>query len=252
MRSDSFVASSSGVRISNDFRDNLIIDRYDPMFVLMRASKIKHMRSENSEDAVTWNVFRSLRQIQPMIWLPKLASIGLPGRSLQIDEYISLDLWRTVAPPPGLLRFGDEGASEVDVIVESAQWVWFIEAKYHSDISTGTTTRRARDQVIRNIDVGSYYAGVRDFHFSLLVRSTEHSPLGAAAVARYCDLDVPRQELQSHRPDGLANLRSVTTLTWADLGRVFEHAQQSASRSDEQGYAQRAIGWLRNKGLLDV
>jgi hypothetical protein len=45
----------------DDFRDNLIIDRHDPIFASMRASKIKHLRSENSEDAVTWNVFRPSR-----------------------------------------------------------------------------------------------------------------------------------------------------------------------------------------------
>src|SRR4051794_13050132 len=118
MTVDSFVASSSSVRVANDFRDNLIIDRHDPMFVTMRASKIKHLRSENSEDAVTWNVFRSLRQIHPETWMPTLQSIGLPGSSLQIDGSVTVDLWRSVVPPPNLLQFGDEGASEVDVIVE--------------------------------------------------------------------------------------------------------------------------------------
>jgi hypothetical protein len=65
--------SPSGVRIARDFRSNLIIDRYDPVFADMRASKIKHLRSVNSEDAITWNVFRSLRQIEPSVprWTPK-------------------------------------------------------------------------------------------------------------------------------------------------------------------------------------
>ena len=49
--------SPSGIWIADDFRSNLIIDRYDPVFADMRASKLKHLRSVNSEDAVTWNVF---------------------------------------------------------------------------------------------------------------------------------------------------------------------------------------------------
>jgi hypothetical protein len=40
--------------VADDFRDNFIIDRYDPVFVTMPASKLKHLRSENSQDAVTW------------------------------------------------------------------------------------------------------------------------------------------------------------------------------------------------------
>lgn len=78
--------SPSGVRISADFRDNLIIDRYDPIFVTMRASKLKHFRSENSEDAVTWNVFRSLRQVDPAAWIPSLVSRGFPGEVLGIGR----------------------------------------------------------------------------------------------------------------------------------------------------------------------
>ena len=93
-------------------------------------------------------------------------------------------LWRSAAPPPGLLIGGDEGISEIDVVIEAATWVWFIEAKYTSDISLGTTTRPDRDQVLRNIDVGSYYAGVRQFFFSLLVSSEERSPGGRERMRR--------------------------------------------------------------------
>ena len=71
--------TGTGVRVTSDFRDNLIIDRYDPVFVTTRASKVKHLHSENSEDAVTWNIFRSLRQIEPAAWLPELARRGLPS-----------------------------------------------------------------------------------------------------------------------------------------------------------------------------
>lgn len=54
----SYTTSAGGVRLADDFRDNLIIDRYDPVFASMRGQKLTHLRSENSEDAVTWNVFR--------------------------------------------------------------------------------------------------------------------------------------------------------------------------------------------------
>lgn len=250
MSTDSFIASASGVRVANDFRDNLIIDRHDPVFATMRASKVKHLRSENSEDAVTWNVFRSLRQIHPTTWLPTLTRLGLPGNHIVPDEAVTIDLWRSVTPPPNLLRYGDEGASEIDVVIESPLWVWFIESKYRSDISVGTTTRPLRNQILRNIDVGSYYAGVRTFYFSLLIKNAEQSPLGAETVAKYADLTEPRKQLAEHRPDGLSNFRAVTLLTWSNLGTVLEVAKNSAARTEEQSYADRAIQWLDKKGLL--
>ena len=98
------------------------------------------------------------------------------------DVPIAVKLWESIRPPLGLLEGGDEGASEIDVLIESAAWVWFIEAKFQSDISEGTTTRPEQDQVLRNLDVGTYYAGVRPFYFSLLVRSRERSPRGVERI----------------------------------------------------------------------
>lgn len=252
MADSPFTQSPSGVRLAGDFRDNLIIDRYDPLFLAMRAGKRSHMRSENSEDVVTWNVFRTLRQIDPSTWLPALASRGLPKQPAPDTAGLAVLIWKSVRPPPSLLLRADEGASEIDVVLETPSWVWFIEAKYRSDISDRTSSRPTRDQVIRNIDVGSYYAGTRDFFFSLLVDSSARSAIGAGAVDRYRDLAVARETLRDHRPDGLPNLRAVTVLTWDDLGHVLQASSQAAQRADERGYATRAIEWLRGKGLTDA
>ena len=251
MRDSPYSLSPSGVRIATDFRDNLIIDRYDPVFASMRAGKREHMRSENSEDAVTWNVFRSLRQLEPRAWLEELCRLGLPRAKAALIDPITVDLWRTVSPPPSLVALGDEGDSEIDVVIETPAWVWFIEAKYQSDISTKTTMRSERDQVLRNIDVGSYCAGVRDFFFTLLIRSRARSPLGVDAINRYADLTVPRALLADHRPDGLLNLKAVTLLTWQDLGMVLQRAGDALRRSDERGYAERALSWMKGKRLAD-
>jgi hypothetical protein len=243
--------SKGGVRIADDFRDNLIIDRHDPAFVSMRAKKLDHLCSENSEDAVTWNVFRSLRQIDPKVWLRELAQRGLPQGAVLPPAGASVSLWVSVFPPISLLVDGEEHASEIDVVLEAPTWVWFIEAKFRSDISMRTTKRELRDQVLRNLDVGSYYAGVRDFYFSLLIADAKRSARGAKAVARYADLSEPRRLLAKHRPDGLANLKSVTLLRWSDLGAVLNVAAASARPQDERGYAERALTWLREKGLLE-
>lgn len=103
--------------------------------------------------------------------------------------------------------------------------------------------------MLRNIDVGSYYAGTRDFFFSLLVVSPETSPLGAAAVAEYRDLSETRALLQAHRSDRLRNLRAVTLMTWSDMVAVLTDARDSVVRIDEQHYADRALEWMQAKGL---
>ncbi len=248
MTEHTFVART-GVLVMDDFRDNLIIDRYDPVFSGMRASKVKHLRSENSEDAVTWNVFRSLRQVAPTVWLPPLFAAAFNGTATPDPRHATVELWASVPPPPGLLLGGDEGDSEVDVLIQAPGWVWLIEAKFRSDISTGTTTRPLRDQVLRNIDVGSYFAGVRQFYFSLLIADRKRSTLGVEAVAKYSDLTHTRKLLEDHRPDGLQNLRGLGVLEWRQLGDVLALAATGAAHEDERAIARRAHDWLVAKGL---
>ena len=240
--------SSSGVRIASDYRDNLIVDRYDMCFVTMRESKKKHLQSENSEDALSWNVFRSLNKIRPAKWLDLVAEkafgYSLPG---QPNETI-IHLWKDVPPPAVLLKTGDEGISEIDIVLENPEWVWFIEAKYKSDISEGTTTRPTRDQVLRNIDVGSYYAGVRSFYFSLLCLNSTSSPKGIAAVNKYSDPEELKTTLP-HRTDDLSNIRGIGTLFWNDIAQIMKSAASCADRSDEAIFAERAVTWMEAKGV---
>jgi hypothetical protein len=246
MNSPTVYRTASGVQLATDFRDNLIIDKYDPIFSGMKASKRSCMRSENSEDVVTWNVFRSLRHVDPVCWLPLLAKIA--GFILDARN-ANLYVWKSVKPPPSLIVELDEGSSEIDVVIEGPCWVWFIEAKFQSDISSKTTNRPERNQVLRNIDVGSYYAGVRDFYFSLLVASDSRSPMGCKAVQEYKTLIEPRRLLAGHRPDGLHNLKSVSCLTWNDLGKVLASARDASLREDEKCIADRALKWLQAKNL---
>jgi hypothetical protein len=237
-----YTLSPGGVRLANDFRDNLIIDRYDEALTSMRGSKREAMRSENSEDVITWNVFRSLAQIDPALWLLKLQeAVFGSSQTTPAPTASTVRLWVPTIPPIGLRSFQkDEGASEVDVVVETEFSVWFIEAKFKSDISTGTTNNPDRDQVLRNIDVGSWFAGVREFYFALLVADPARSPKGVGAVARYRDA-LPEMQ---HRPDGLKNVRGVALMTWRQIAEVLATCAAAATREDERTYATRALDFL--------
>ncbi|MDV2887476.1 hypothetical protein RYX45_20050, partial [Alkalihalophilus pseudofirmus] len=68
--------SKSGVFIYDSYKDNIIIDKYNRVFHKMKASKLEAIRSENSEDALTWNIFRTLQKIAPELWLPALFQVS--------------------------------------------------------------------------------------------------------------------------------------------------------------------------------
>ncbi|WP_078549273.1 hypothetical protein [Litchfieldia alkalitelluris] len=260
--------SKSGVFELYDFRDNLIIDSYHPIFHKMKGSKINQMRSENSEDALTWNVFKSLQQINPRCWFPYFVSRGLnieteqfyfynPLQHMHVPEIVQIKLWQIIQPPPSLkLHQKDEGSTEVDIIIEGENYVWFIEAKYKSDISMKTTNNQSRDQIIRNIDVGSYYAGVRNFYFSLLILDEKNSSKGYKMANQY------KQELESdmdkflssfdHRSDALTNLKEISVFYWEDLASIFKYCSNYAEDQFERDIAKRAFDWLQSKNIIQV
>jgi hypothetical protein len=211
--------SKSGVKIYDNFRENLIISRYDNQFVNMRGKKIEHLRSSNSEDALTWNYFKSLREINPEAWLPRLFEYSFNNGYIYPLDNISINLWKNVSAPPSITEIQkDEGDSEIDIIIESNQFVWFLEAKYTSDISLNTTNNENRDQIIRNIDVGSYYAGVKDFYFSLIYFDENKSKVGIGKIAEYKNLKSDElKKILPHRHDSLENIKGIGCLKWVDL-----------------------------------
>ena len=178
----------------------------------LRLPKRQYQRivsNPKSEDLLTWNVFATLKRSEPLSrWLRPFLKGCLPSSPQSgIDEICSdknLDtaemyFWRgrrnkiAYRPPSsrdqwlrkryeeslaGLLqewgakRGRMEGATEVDVVIETDRALIFIEAKYLSDISTSVTYDPWRDQIARTIDVGTYQAQLaepkREFFFVLL------------------------------------------------------------------------------------
>jgi hypothetical protein len=175
-----FIYSDIGVKVFVDFKDNLIVDPDDPIIAGQarnwRYSKglvkgLSYLGSENSEDAMTWNVFKTLEKSRPESWFPQI----FPQIILDKDEQFidpGLKFWDKYFPP--MLRPIPEGETHADITIETSNKLIFIEAKYKADISKNTKHDPTRDQIIRNLDVGSWAAKKRakEFYFILLTLKT--------------------------------------------------------------------------------
>jgi hypothetical protein len=242
-----YCLSPSGVRIADDFRDNLIVDRYADELRAVSSKKMAQLKSENSEDVISWNVFRSLRQVNPRVWVPALFVKSFPLQDVPSELDVTVRLWPSIAPHEGIHAMGAEGNTEVDVLIECSGWVWFIEAKFRSDISLKTTARANRDQILRNIDVGSHYAGTRPFYFSLMCTSEKWSPIGVQKVKEYQELELVRTLLSEHRQDGLKNLCSLGVVYWSQVYDLLISLPERGVPDEEMQFACRAAQWLSRK-----
>src|SRR4051812_34417210 len=109
------VISKSGVFVYNSYKENIIVDRYNRVFSKMRGSKLNAIRSENSEDAMTWNVFRTFQKIDPELWLPALFSESFQESREDIVEGMKISLWKKFSHPTSFIL--PEGDSEIDVML---------------------------------------------------------------------------------------------------------------------------------------
>ena len=155
-RGRQFVYSDIGVKVFVDFKDNLIVDPNDPVI---------------AKQALTWNVFKTLAKSDPETWFAEI----LPPIILDQDEQFidsGLRFWDKYYPP--MTRPFPEGETFVDLTIETSRKLIFAEAKYQSDISSSTKHDPDRDQIIRNIDVGTWAAKKwgKEFCFVLLTLKT--------------------------------------------------------------------------------
>ena len=171
-----FIYSDTGVKVFVDFKNNLIVDPDDPLIASQarnwRYSKgivkgLSYLGSENSEDAMTWNVFKSLEKSNPESWFSEIFPQIILDKDEQFIDPV-LRLWDKYFPP--LSRSIPEGETHVDLSIETSNQLIFIEAKYKADISKKTKHDPNRDQIIRNIDVGTWAAKkkAKEFYFILL------------------------------------------------------------------------------------
>jgi hypothetical protein len=103
----------------------------------------------DSEHVVLANVFGVLKNLPPdavlNAWLTAATNGAVPPASAWRPDF-----WQKQPRAQGVI----EGSTEVDLVLESAASLVFVEVKMGAGPSTGTKSDPERNQLIRNLDVG--------------------------------------------------------------------------------------------------
>ncbi len=174
-RPSSVRSRTSGAVVYRDYRDNFVIwpgrEAEVEQFVNQtyggQRHKLRHTRSSNSEDALTWSCFGTLNCLPPSQKANALATIWAAA----FDNRL---------PPAGLLdgailigkKYGEKGEeTEVDVSIEGNGVLVFVEAKLYSPMSLADkANRKPHDQIARKLRVGAKetLASGKEFFFIVL------------------------------------------------------------------------------------
>ena len=236
----SYVVSASGVTVWKTPEEHPLLRHTDtthPDF-LRKASEafdrgiqrdLPKMCSENSEDARTWYYFSPLlsdesRRSQALTRMLRDAFAGaVPPSVIAAVQSAELRFWPKLGPPPSRPR--REGPSEPDMLIEvGRQALVLVEAKYKSPVSESTKYDKARDQVIRLLDVGSWYAGQNEFNhcYVIVLRYGNHPTNAEEIVCRYSGRpEAIQRAIGCYRTDLTASdylelSRSVAFIQWSD------------------------------------
>ena len=223
-----YVISNSGVKVWKTPESHPLLkytdtshpafkDKLSETYSRGLVKRLPRICSVNSEDARTWHYFSPLlsdtqRKVEE---LTSLLRQGFPetlsDQAMDIVSGAELEFWKKINPPPS--RPTKEGPSEPDILIAMRKHaIVLVEAKYLSDVSEKTTYDKARDQVIRLIDVGSWYAKQNGYESSYVI------------VLQYGNTQINAEEIVSRyagKPDAIQQaLHYRDDLTEADYQRL--------------------------------
>lgn len=247
-RNDQFLYSKTGVKVYRkpEYNPTLMgTNLLHPDFVRKTeevfgrtagsVNGLSKICSANSEDALTWKYFSPLLEMtsdRKQIWLQLFLEEAIGARlgssvaeSLTAAEVM---FWRGKKATPFYKAPHDlghaEGNTEVDLSIQSSKALIFVEAKYHSEIALHTSHSRRRDQIIRNLDVGTHYAWNRGMDFYFILLATPKSRISIERLNLYRNNPSEIVERLPHRSGDGSKLERLASnlglITWERLDKL--------------------------------
>lgn len=168
-------SAASGAAVYKDYRDNIpvcpgreaALGEFASQRYCGLQHKLRHMRSSNSEDALTWSCFDTLSELKGA---PR--TIALAGLwALAFDDGPAPAGFLNGEICIGKKYGGEHEKTEVDASIEGDKVLVFIEAKLYSSMSLADLAKRKpHDQIARKLRVGLREAqqSGKDFYFIIL------------------------------------------------------------------------------------
>ena len=132
-----------------------------------------------------------------------------------------------------------EGPTEVDLVIETPKSLTFVEAKYMADIDCQTSHDPCRDQIIRNLDVGSFQAGRMGKRFFFILLTPEYYERSRLYWYKMKDYrenpELIREKLPYLSIDFGELSRSIGWILWRDvIGTWKDHIDEFKLKEEDR------------------
>ena len=234
----------------NDERDafRLLVSPYHPDTLRYPASGPAASASDRLRHALTWNVFKTLEQIAPSVWMrPLLArATGLPDGYRSAPHITAVTCWSNLRPAPtATLRRGRRHAVPVSAIVDTDDTVIAVLAPSPVELLDTVLSDTADGGLLDVAEATAYLAGSRCAYVSVVLPIEMDEHVWAPRVRRRAER-VNRVLSSSARPP--ENLRGIGSTTWPALHEVLsEIARSPFIPKSEQRCAMQTVEWMNGR-----
>lgn len=230
--------------VTHDEQERFVIAPHHPDRLLRPPVSLVAASDERFQQALIWNVFRTLELVTPSFWLRRFHLRLTGDPSIVPPQIASVHLWRRL-PLPAIQRIDGARPDVVaDVVIETEHAVWTLVAE--------STSRDVTDshEAAGLVDAGAWYAGAREHHCGVIASSAARVSMGSVLQSRYAR---SRESIRLRSATrGPATPARVTwgTIGWPDLSALLQECAEADNLPTiERALARNAREWVTRVGI---
>ena len=230
----------------------LLVSPYHPDTLRCPASDVTKP-SERLRHALTWNVFKTLEQIAPSLWMRPLVArcAGLPEAYNSAPQVTMVTCWPNLEPAPSArLRRGRRRPMPVSVIIDTDDTVITLLTPSPVDLLGGALSDTAESGLADVAEATAWLAGTRSAYVSVVLPIEADEKEWSVRVRRRAER-VHRMLQAGDRPP--TNVRGIGATTWYALHELLSEVAASSFIADaEKRCARTTADWMAQRLRRDV
>jgi len=231
----------------------LLVSAYHPDSLRDPSSGPDTTQSDRLRHTLTWNVFKTLEQMAPSLWMRPLVAraTGLPDGYASAPHITAVTCWSNLQPAPNaMLRRHRRHNVPVSAIVDTDDTVISFLTPSPTEILDSVLSETAEGGLLDVAEATAYLAGSRSAYVSVVLPIDVEEQVWAPRVQRRAERVGRVLQSSGRSPE---NLRGMGVTTWHALHELLSEIAQSRFISrPEQRYAMTAVDWMSERLAVET
>jgi hypothetical protein len=227
-----------------DARDQFVISPHHPDRLRRPSPRGAAGDRDRFQQALTWNVFRTLELVAPAYWLRRFHTRLVGQPSLVAPQIVQVQLWRALPLPPILQIDGAHPDVTVDVVIETEHDVWTLIVPRQGEVSN------IQERAVHVIDAGAWLAGARAHHCGVIECDGDNAKAGSLLKSRYARSRDSAALRSASRGPAAPTTITWGVMEWSDLAAILLECSEAPNLPPiERTLARNAMDWLQVVGI---